>query len=195
MNNEIANEIDFDGLLKILEDLDLQREHTYKESRQILISFPKLFVLLHEEKYVEAQDLLSQLEIRIKKLRSEIIPRWQKYLLQAEIEYVEAYAYLSLLQKGRIPSQKDMCVEVDAYLLGLLDCIGELRRAVYDNINKKNYVKASLCFNYMKSILEKIFPLSYFDNVIPSLRHKVDLARKLIEETYIDLTKINALKC
>ncbi|MEM1986029.1 MAG: hypothetical protein QXE05_02240 [Nitrososphaeria archaeon] len=192
--NEIIDEIDFNDLLKNLEDLDLQREYAYKESRQILISFPKLFVLLHEEKYTEAKKFLRQLEIRIKKLKSEIIPRWQKYLLQVEIEYVEAYAYLSLLQEGRVPSQKDIGVEVDAYLLGLLDCIGELRRTVYDNINKKNYDKAVLCFNYMKSILEKIFPLSYFDNVVPNLRHKVDLARKLIEETYIDLTRIKALK-
>lgn len=193
--NGIINGIDFDTLLKKLEDLDLQREHAYKESRQILISFPKLFVLLHEEKYAEAKDFLMQLEIKIKKLKSGTIPRWQKYLLQVETEYVEAYAYLSLLQEGRVPSQKDIDVEIDAYLSGLLDCVGELRRTVYDNINKKNYVKATLCFNYMKTILEMIFPLSYFDNVIPGLRHKVDLARKLIEETYVDLTKINALKC
>jgi len=192
--NEIAKEINFDELLKCLEELDSQREYAYKESRQILVSFPKLFVLLHNEKYDEVKESLAQLGVKIRKLKSEIDLRWQKYLLPAQIEYVEAYVYLCLLQEARIPSKEEMSVDVDVYLLGLLDCIGELRRAVYDSINQKNYYKANLCFSFMKTILEKIFPLSYFDNVIPGLRHKVDLARKLIEETYIDLTKIKASK-
>jgi len=192
--NNIVDEINFDNLLKCLEELDRQREYAYKESRQILICFPRIFVLLHEEKYEEVKDLLKQLETKIKKLKSEINLRWQKYLFPAQIEYVEAYTYLCVLQEARVPSEQEIDVGVDAYLLGLLDCIGELRRAVYDYINQKNYNKANFCFNSMKIIFEKIFPLSYFDNVIPGLRHKVDLARKLIEETYVDLTKINIFK-
>jgi translin len=192
--NKIEDEINFDNLLKCLEELDAQREYAYKESRQILIYFPQIFALLHEEKYEKVKDLLKQLETKIKKLKSEINWRWQKYLFPAQIEYVEAYTYLCVLQEARVPSEQEIDVEVDAYLLGLLDCIGELRRAVYDYINQKNYNKANFCFISMKIIFEKIFPLSYFDNVIPGLRHKVDLARKLIEETYVDLTKISVFK-
>jgi len=184
----------YEELLKKLESLDSEREFIYKESRSILVSFPKVFTLLHQGKVGEAKQVLNGLREKLDDLKSKTNGRWLKYLLPPQIECVEATVFLTVIEESRIPSQKELNAEIEAYLLGLLDCVGELRRAVYDKVNEQNYDEAILFFNSMKTIFENISSFSYFDNVVPSLRHKVDVARKLIEETYIDITKIKALK-
>jgi len=191
--NLIKNEIEQEALLKELELLDSQREHIYKEGRSILVLFPKIFVMLRQEKINDAKEYLLNLRQRLDELSSKTDFRWKKYLLPAQIEYVEAIVYLSILEESRIPSYKEVAFEIEPYLLGLLDCIGELRRSVYDKINEKNLEKAKFLYNSMIEIFDHISSFSYFDNVIPSLRRKVDLARRLIEETYIDITKIKVL--
>jgi len=184
----------YEELLKKLESLDSEREFIYKESRSILVSFPKVFTLLHEDKVGEAKQILEGLRRKLDDLKSKTDTRWLKYLLPAQIECVEATVFLIIIEESRVPSQKELNSEIEAYLLGLLDCIGELRRAVYDEVNEQNYDKAILFFNSMKTIFESISSFSYFDNIVPSLRRKIDLARRLIEETYIDITKMKALK-
>lgn len=184
----------YEELLKKLESLDSEREFVYKESRSILVSFPKVFTLLHQNRVGEAKQILKGLREKLDDLKLKTNERWLKYLLPLQIECVEATVFLTVIEELRIPSQKELDVEIEAYLLGLLDCVGELRRAVYDKVNEQNYDKADIFFNSMKIIFENVSSFSYFDNLVPSLRHKVDLARKLIEETYIDITKMKALK-
>ena len=142
----------------------------------------------------EAGESLVMAKGRMDVLKSKTNQRWQKYILPSEIEYVETCTYFLILKESRIPSKEELNVELEPYLLGLLDCIGELRRAVYDKINEQNYGKSAFFFDSMRTIFENLSPFSYFDNAVPSLRRKVDLARRLIEETYVDLTKINALR-
>lgn len=190
----IKNNMAYEELLKKLESLDSEREFVYKESRSILVSFPKVFTLLHEDKIDEAKQILERLRGKLYDLQSKTDTRWLKYLLPAQIEYVEATVFLTVIEELRVPSQKELNSEIEAYLLGLLDCIGELRRAVYDKVNEQDYGKAVFFFDSMKTIFENISSFSYFDNVVPSLRRKIDLARRLIEETYIDITKMKALK-
>ena len=190
----IENNIDYEELLKKLESLDSEREFIYKESRSVLVSFPKVFTFLHEGRIDEAKQILEELKRKLYDLKSKADVRWLKYLLPAQIEYIEATVFLTVLVESRIPSQKELDSEIEAYLLGLLDCIGELRRSVYDKVNEQNYDKTIFFFDSMKTIFENVSSFSYFDNVVPSLRRKIDLARRLIEETYIDITKMKTLK-
>ncbi|MEM3403594.1 MAG: hypothetical protein QXJ17_03465 [Nitrososphaeria archaeon] len=191
--DSIRNEIEQELLLKELELLDSQREYIYKEGRSILVLFPKIFAMLHQGQVNNAKENLIILRKRLEELLSKTDFRWRKYLLPAQIEYVEAIVYLSIIEEFRIPSYKEVGFEIEPYLLGLLDCVGELRRSVYDKINEKNFEKASFFYKSMKEIFDNLSSFSYFDNAVPSLRRKVDLARRLIEETYVDITKINVL--
>ncbi|MGQ9782242.1 MAG: hypothetical protein ACUVQ8_08420 [Nitrososphaeria archaeon] len=190
----IKADIDYEELLKKLEAIDLEREYVLKESRSILVSFPKVFALLHEDKIVDAKAMLKELRDRLRNLESKTNHRWLKYILPAQIECVEATVFLSIIEASIIPSQRMLGFEIEAYMLGMLDCIGELRRAVYERINEQNYEKAFFFYNSMKAIFENVSPFSYFDNVVPSLRRKIDIARRLIDETYVDITKMNKLK-
>lgn len=180
-------------MLKTLESFDSEREFVFRESRSILVSFPKVFTLLHENRISEAKGIIKELGEKLNILESKTNFRWLKYLIPAQIECVEANVFLSIIDASVIPSHKEMKFGIEAYLLGMLDCIGELRRAVYDKINEQDYEKALFFYNSMKTIFEKLSSFSYFDNVVPSLRRKIDLARRLIEETYVDITKIKAL--
>ena len=190
----VKNNIEYDEILKTLESLDSEREFVFRESRSILVSFPKVFTLLHGDRISEAKGILKELEEKLNILESKTNFRWLKYLIPAQIECVEANVFLSIIDVSVIPSQKEMKFGIEVYLLGMLDCIGELRRAVYDKINEQDYEKALFFYNSMETIFEKLSSFSYFDNVVPSLRRKIDLARRLIEETYVDITKVKALK-
>jgi translin len=190
----VKSDIDSQEILKKLEAIDSEREYVLKQSRSILVSFPKIFALLHDDKVADAKAVLKELRDRLSALESRTNYRWLKYVLPAQIECVEATALLSIIEGSIIPSQAKLGFEIEAYMLGMLDCIGELRRAVYEKINEQNYEKAFFFYSSMKAIFDSISPFSYFDNVIPSLRRKIDLARRLMDETYVDITKMNKLK-
>ncbi|MEE9585892.1 MAG: RNA-binding protein, partial [Nitrososphaerales archaeon] len=88
-----------------------------------------------------------------------------------------------------IPSQTDLKVSSEAYLLGLLDSIGELKRMVYDSIRKGEVNRASDLFNLMEELYIQLSPYAIYDNVVQGVRRKLDVSRRLIDDTRAAVTE------
>ena len=71
---------------------------------------------------------------------------FKKYLITPEQEFVEAHSFLAVIENKEIPSLKSLKVSEESYILGLLDCIGELKRFVLDNIRNDQLKKAEMNF-------------------------------------------------
>jgi translin len=112
-----------------------------------------------------------------------------KYLLMPEQEFVEATSLLSILQNKPIPSVESLNVKDESYVLGLLDCIGELRRNVYDKIRMGKADEAKKIFDVMDEMYLQLYPFAYFDKIVKEVRKKLDVARILVEETRIAITE------
>jgi translin len=77
---------------------------------------------------------------------------------------------------------KDLQVTGESYLTGLLDCVGEIKRLVYDRMRSGNERHAEKLFATMEEIYNAIYPFAIYDNIVSGLRKKLDVARMLIED-------------
>ncbi|HZC88923.1 MAG TPA: RNA-binding protein, partial [Nitrososphaera sp.] len=68
------------------------------------------------------------------------------------------------------------------YLTGLLDCVGEVKRLVYDRMRSGKEKDAEELFATMEEIYNSIYPFAIYDNIVSGLRKKLDVARILIED-------------
>jgi len=73
--------------------------------------------------------------------------------------------------------------------LGLLDCIGELKRLVLDNNRKDRLKEANRIFNVMENLYIVLYPIERYDKIVKEARRKLDVNRILVEETRAVITE------
>jgi len=101
---------------------------------------------------------------------------------QALQEVSEAAIVHSLLTGRALPDPKTLGVTSAAYLLGLADAVGELRRFALDRMRAGDVAKASGFLEMMEDIFDVLLRFDHPNAIVP-LRHKQDVARGLLERT------------
>jgi translin len=103
-------------------------------------------------------------------------------------EYSEAALLMLLIKESRYASPEELSVPfVDAYVLGLADLVGELRRSALDSVCDGDVERAVSVLGRMDEVLSNLITLDYPEAIIPGLRHKCDVARSLVEKTRGDI--------
>ena len=74
------------------------------------------------------------------------------------------------------------------YVLGLADVIGEYRRLALDNLREGEVKKGEKCLEIMDQVFIQLLALDEAYMLVPGLRHKSDIARRIIESTRGDIT-------
>jgi len=166
-----------------LTDLLQRRDRLLKESRDVISSCSRAIIDIHGGKRTEAGRELAHARRLLRTLRQLSSGAVSRYLVPPETEFVEASAVYSLAGGGGIPSRGSLGVSPDAYLLGLLDTVGELKRLVLGSIMAGEIVRAKSFFEKMEVLYNECSPLAVYDHVVGGTRRKVDVARMLIEDT------------
>ena len=96
----------------------------------------------------------------VAKLKQKSTGDLNRYLLTPEQELVEAVALLSIIEGKQIPSYKSIKVSGESYILGLLDCIGELKRQIIDQIRIGNSKNAENYFEIMENLYLILYPFA-----------------------------------
>jgi translin len=104
-------------------------------------------------------------------------------------EYSEANIFLRLVQERRFATPHEIDVPSVEYVLGLADVIGECRRFALDALRQGYVEKAENCLQTMDQIYMELLALDESYMLVPGLRRKSDVARKVIEITRGDVTQ------
>jgi translin len=166
-----------------------RRERLLKATRDIVSICSKSIVDLHYGRKEEAKSKLTEANTMLGEFRYYSRDDLQKYLLLPEQEYVEASLLMSIVENSEIPGAVDLGVTGAAYTLGALDCVGEIKRIIYDRIRKDMSEDAQMHFNFMEHIYSLVYPLAIYDNLVGGLRRKLDIAKILIEDVRVLLTE------
>ena len=166
-----------------------RRERLLKATRDIVSICSKSIVDLHYGRKEEAKSKLTEANTMLVEFRYYSRDDLQKYLLLPEQEYVEASLLMSIVENSDLPGVVDLGVTGAAYTLGALDCIGEIKRIIYDRIRKDMSEDAQMHFNFMEHIYSLVYPLAIYDNLVGGLRRKLDIAKILIEDVRVLLTE------
>ena len=107
-------------------------------------------------------------------------------MLVAFQEYAEARLLLHLKRTGKLASLKDVGTGSTAYLLGMLDFVGEIRRMTLDSLRRGDAEEAQKLLSTMESIYEDLMSLDR-TSILPNFRHKLDASRRILEATRGDV--------
>lgn len=179
-------------LLDNFEDKDKAREKSLRLSRNIVRLSGRAIKSIHREQYDEAGLLIED----VSKLNHEIQSLLKVhpdifnagFVEKAQTEYAEAAIIYHILTENRIPEPAELKVEDSAFLLGLGDVVGELRRFILDLIRKNKPYEGEKYLEIMDEIFSTIILFDFPDALSKGLRHKGDVARSLVERTRGDLT-------
>ena len=179
---------------------DSIREEGLKISREIVRECRAATFALHSQDFEKANNSiktaansLEKLEVILKE-HSDIY--YAGYVEHAQQEYSEVSVLRSLLMEEGKPrsilSPDELRVEYAAYLNGLGDVVGELRRHVLDLIRRNSFEKAEEFLEIMENIHVTLMDFDYPDAITKGLRRKTDVSRGLIEKTRGDV--VNAIR-
>jgi translin len=95
---------------------------------------------------------------------------------------VEAACLLAVVEGKEIPSDKKLKVMGESYVLGLLDCVGELKRMIFDKIRIGDTDNALKTFDIMENLYLHLYTFSMYDKVVKEARRKIDVNRILVDD-------------
>ena len=102
-------------------------------------------------------------------------------------EYAEAVILNAVMSGDSIPGHDELRIPASAWILGLADCEGELRRVVMTKLMDGDLEGARDVFSELESIHEQVMLLDVPDAVAP-VRRKQDIARGIMDKTRSDMT-------
>ena len=77
----------------------------------------------------------------------------------------------------------------ESYVLGLLDCVGELKRQVFDKIRIDDIDEATRIFEIMENLYLQLYTFSMYDKVVKEARRKIDVNRILVDDVRSVITE------
>jgi translin len=185
-----APDSDLDGVRSSLKGMESRfsdqlgrRDRVLKESRDVISSCSRAIIDVHIGKMKDADADLSKARSLLGSLKGSADGSVSRYLISPEAEVVEASAVVALARGRPVPSIENLGASPEAYLLGLLDTVGELKRMVLDSILQRKLPQAKKYFSVMEELYSLCSPLAVYDHVVNGARRKTDVARMLVEDT------------
>jgi len=177
------------GISKSLQTSNASREFLIKNTRDVVILCSHSIIAAHKGDLRLAKEKIKKAGTVLKVNQKKAKNNFKKYLITPEQEFVEAHSFLAIVENKEIPSLKSLKVSEESYILGLLDCIGELKRFVLDNIRNDQLKKADRIFNVMENLYQALYPFAMYDKIVKETRRKLDVNRILVEETRAVITE------
>ena len=181
--------ISLNKIAKSLEGLQDDREFLLKNSREIIVLCSRSIIATHKGDLKIGKKNAQQAEVLLKKYRKKLNVNLKRYLVTPEQEFVEAIALIAIAEKKEIPSSQKLAVMSESYVLGLLDCIGELKRMVFDKLRNNEIEESVRIFNIMENLYLQLYTFSMYDKVVKEARRKIDVNRILVEDVRSAITE------
>jgi translin len=168
------------------------REESLALARLVIRNAGNAIRAVHRREFDAARALLQESCLAASKARAAVAAQPELlqsgYLNDALKELVEASLVLALVRAEPLPGPRDLSVGWVAYLGGLAETVGEMRRYALDALRRGETGTAEEMLARMSAIYELLVTIDYPDAVTGSLRHATDAARGILERTRGDIT-------
>lgn len=147
---------------------------------------------VHRQEFEEAKKLLAS----GRKLKDEInraVAEWEELRYTGSVrdsqkEFAEASTTLALVRGKPLPGPEDIKVDLAAYLNGLGEAVGELRRYLLDSMRHGDLSRGEELLAAMDDIYSTLVTMDFPDAITGGLRHTTDNVRGILERTRGDFT-------
>ena len=171
---------------------NLAREQALVISRQVIRNSANAIRAVHRNDFSEASRLILEASglltetARIRTDNPEIY--YAGFLSDARKEFTEANITLAVISGGDIPDAEKLGVDPPAYLNGMAEVIGELRRYILDSLRSDDIGRCEEFMELMDEIYGILVTVDFPEAVTGGLRRSTDAMRGVLERTRGDLT-------
>ncbi len=183
---------DIDRIHEMLREKDQAREVSIKKLRLLIRTCGDGIRCLHrgdsqsaDESVKAAQACLAEISQELGK-HPDLVTSNSVHAGMAE--YVELVVVQKLLTERRIPAIDEVGVPPIAYLNGIGDAIGEVRRHILNLLRHWETEKAEEYLEIAENMYDMLMGFDYPKAIVGGLRRKQDVARSLLEKTRADVT-------
>jgi translin len=172
---------------------DSAREKCLKNCREVIRLSSTAIRAVHRREKEQAAQLISMAAALVLKTQDELIKKHSdlihaNYVHDSFKEYAEASITFAIIFERTIPDPDKLRVAYPAYLNGLAESVGEMRRYVLDSLRSNDFAVAEELLAIMDHIYTILVTMDFPDAITYGLRRNTDSVRGIIEKTRGDLT-------
>ncbi|BAN90989.1 haloacid dehalogenase [Aeropyrum camini] len=171
----------------VLSEKDKAREEAIRLARDVVRYSGWAVTAVHKGSLEEARGHLRRAEEAVGSMRRVLEPHpdlmSSGFANNAFSEYVEARLFIDVITGRGLSSPEELVVPIVPYLQGLGDLVGELRRLALELVRRGEFKKAWALLDIMEAIYLELRSLDYPEALLPGVRHKADVARRLVDDT------------
>ena len=168
------------------------RDTAVERSRTLIRHCSLAIRAAHRDERAEARQQIAAAGQIVAAIRADLAPYpdlyYAGYTQDALKEFAEANIVYALLGDEALPEPEALGVEYAAYLNGLGEAAGELRRRCLDVMRQDHSDAAERLLEAMDDIYLILVTMDYPDAITGGLRRTTDLVRGVTERTRGDLT-------
>ena len=161
-------------------------------SREVIRSSANAIRAVHRSGFDEARRLIESAKSRLQDaehIRDSNPSIYNAgFLNDARKEFTEANVTLAVISGNDIPSAEQLGIDPSAYLNGMAEVIGELRRYILDALRRDSVERCEELMEVMDEIYGVLVTVDFPEAVTGGLRHTTDAMRAVLERTRGDLT-------
>lgn len=168
------------------------RERALPKSRATIRYCANSIRATHRHEFETAEQLIGQAGSLIMEMVADLRDHQDifhaGFVQDAQKEYAEAITFAALTQGQPLPMADQLAIGWPAYLNGLAEAVGELRRYVLDQLRLGNYTECETYLRSMDDIYALLISIDFPDAITSGLRRSTDATRGILEKTRGDLT-------
>ncbi len=188
-----------DGLNQIAdsvrEHLDAKhkaREQALALTREVIRLSANAIRAVHRREFDAAEKLLAKARDNLEQTEKGLAQHQDifhaGFVHDSQKEFAEANTTLALIAGRPLPTPEELGVMGPAYLNGIGETVGELRRHLLDSLRQGEIAHCEECLDAMGDIYDVLVTMDYPEAVTSGLRRTADAMRGILERTRGDFT-------
>jgi translin len=171
---------------------DVAREKALRSCREAIRHSANAIRAVHRREYQNARELLKTNRAILEEA-SQLLTEYgdllySGFMHDAQKEFAEGNITLALVTGEELPMPEDLGVSYAAYLNGMGEAVGELRRFLLDSIRGGDLSSCETLLSAMDDIYSVLVTMDFPDAITYGLRRTTDIVRGILEKTRGDLT-------
>jgi translin len=171
---------------------DEAREKALRSCRQIIRYSAGAIRAVHRQEHDKAKQLLGSAHELLRELNHDLAGYGRLlhsgFIHDAQKEFAEGYITLALITGEDLPKPGKLSISNAAYLDGLGESVGELRRYILDSLRRGDFSRCEELLTIMDEIYGILIAMDFPELLAHGLRRTTDAIRNIIERTRGDLT-------
>ena len=171
---------------------DKAREKALRSCRQVIRYSADAIRAVHRQEHDRAKRLLDSAHELVQELNHDPLGHGRLlnsgFIHDAQKELAEGCITLALVGREDLLKPETLGVSTAAYLDGLGESVGELRRYILDSLRRDDFSRCEELLGIMDAIYGILITMDFPELLAHGLRRTTDAIRGIIERTRGDLT-------